>query len=256
MVHALVVETSFVGKTEKGLQNLKMDTPLKVIKTRESRSDWPVAEIAIIEVASKHDLDTLRKATQRASKTVAILYQLNLLNDVLEMGPNGLQASPFEETRLTRIIDKLREAVLSFPIETHGDEEVIGHTLSAKREVLLIPTQEGIEVIRHDEITRIEADRAYCVLHQKNGRRLMISKPLRELKDQLPAHQFFRCHSSHLVRLSAVVAYRKEGGGVLVLCDGSHVPVAKARKEEMVRVLGGEENFNAMNDKRRKLKKL
>ena len=111
MVHALVVETSFVGKTEKGLQNLKMDTPLKVIKTRESRSDWPVAEIAIIEVASKHDLDTLRKATQRASKTVAILYQLNLLNDVLEMGPNGLLASPFEETRLTRIIDKLREEV-------------------------------------------------------------------------------------------------------------------------------------------------
>ncbi|MBK7787615.1 MAG: LytTR family transcriptional regulator [Saprospiraceae bacterium] len=104
---------------------------------------------------------------------------------------------------------------------------------------MLIPTQEGFEVIRHDEITRIEADRAYCVLHQKNGRRLMISKPLRELKDQLPTDQFFRCHSSHLIRLSAVVAYRKEGGGVLVLCDGSHVPVAKARKEEMVRVLGG-----------------
>ncbi|MBL0084052.1 MAG: hypothetical protein IPP37_17235 [Saprospiraceae bacterium] len=36
-----------------------------------------------------------------------------------------------------------------------------------QKEVLLIPTQEGFEVIRHDEITRIEADRAYCVLHQK-----------------------------------------------------------------------------------------
>lgn len=240
MVHALVVETSLVGKKERSIHHLKMGTPLKLIKTSQSKSDWAMAEIAIIEVATQHDLDTLKKATLRAGKTIAILYQLSLLNDVMQIGPNGLLASPFEEALLTRIVDKLRQELENAPDQTDPHEEVIGHTQLPKREVLLISTQEGIEVIRHDEITRIEADRAYCVLHQKNGRRLMISKPLRELKDQLPTDQFFRCHSSHLIRLSAVVAYRKEGGGMLVLCDGSHVPVAKARKEEMVRVLGGE----------------
>ncbi len=239
MVHALVVETSLVGKKERSIHHLKMGTPLKLIKTNQSKSDWPMAEIAIIEVATQHDLDTLKKATLRAGKTIAILYQLSLLNDVMQIGPNGLLAFPFEEALLTRIVDKLRQELENAPDKTDPHEEVIGHTQLPKREVLLISTQEGIEVIRHDEITRIEADRAYCVLHQTNGRRLMISKPLRELKDQLPPAQFFRCHSSHLIKLSAVVAYRKEGGGVLVLSDGSHVPVAKARKEEMVRVLGG-----------------
>jgi len=101
---------------------------------------------------------------------------------------------------------------------------------------IAIPTTEGFELVATDDILRCEASDNYTWLFLKNNRRLIASRNLKEMEEQLndfPA--FLRVHHSYLVNLNEVVKYVKGEGGYLVLTDGSSVNVSRSRKEALLK---------------------
>jgi len=100
-----------------------------------------------------------------------------------------------------------------------------------------IPSSEGVSIVSVSDIIRIEADRSYCFVCLSDGERILISKPLKELEVQLPDSQFFRIHSTHLVNMDYIKKYIKEDGGSVVTTDGSHLPIARRRKQEFLEML-------------------
>lgn len=102
---------------------------------------------------------------------------------------------------------------------------------------IALPTQEGIEFIPIEKIIRCEADNNYTRFHLLNSKSLLVSKTLKEFQELLESQGFFRVHQSHLVHLNYVQKYMKGSGGVLVMEDGSHVDVARRKKEALLEVL-------------------
>jgi two-component system LytT family response regulator len=49
--------------------------------------------------------------------------------------------------------------------------------------------------------------------------------------------QFFRAHKSYLVNLNYLDRYVRGQGGYLVLKNGDQIPVSRANKAELMRVL-------------------
>ncbi|WP_026951406.1 LytR/AlgR family response regulator transcription factor [Algoriphagus mannitolivorans] len=103
---------------------------------------------------------------------------------------------------------------------------------------IALPSLIGIEYISVEEIMRCQADVNYTHFFLKNGRKITVSKTLKEYEIQLLPHGFFRVHNSHLVNLAEVKLYQKGKGGSLVLSDGTEVEVASRRKEDLIQVLG------------------
>ncbi|MGD8601127.1 MAG: LytTR family DNA-binding domain-containing protein, partial [Gemmatimonadota bacterium] len=94
-------------------------------------------------------------------------------------------------------------------------------------------------VVPVDEIQHIVAAGVYAELHTPSEMHL-VRTPLTMLEEHLDPEQFFRVHRSAIVKLDEVVALIREGGGscLVQLRDGTTLPVARSRREELEVRLG------------------
>lgn len=99
---------------------------------------------------------------------------------------------------------------------------------------LIVPTSTGDLVLDVDEIDWIQAEDYYAAVHAR-GRRHLIRESLASLEQRLDPTGFARVHRSAIVRLDRVREMRSAGAGesVLVLRDGTRVPVSRRRKEQV-----------------------
>ncbi|MCG8576718.1 MAG: LytTR family DNA-binding domain-containing protein [Flavobacteriales bacterium] len=102
---------------------------------------------------------------------------------------------------------------------------------------IALPTSEGLEFFLLSNVVRCEADRAYCIFHLVDGRKVIVSNSLKEYEDILSSANFFRVHKSNMVNVAHIKKYLKGKGGQLVLSDESIVGVAMRRKEELMNIL-------------------
>lgn len=96
---------------------------------------------------------------------------------------------------------------------------------------LAIPTSDGMEFLNTEEIIRIEADRSYCWFFLTDGRKILVSKNLKEFQELLNRRDFFRPHNSHLINLAHVKKYIRHEGNSAVMADGSQIPISRNNRD-------------------------
>ncbi len=96
---------------------------------------------------------------------------------------------------------------------------------------LAIPTSAGLEFIAVKDILRIQAEGRYSTIFMLDGHSMLVTKNLGEFYKLLCDGSFFRSHHSHLINIEHVSKYLHRDGGVIVLRDGSKVPLARSRKD-------------------------
>jgi two-component system LytT family response regulator len=103
-------------------------------------------------------------------------------------------------------------------------------------EKIAIPTMEGFELIRADQIIRCEADDNYTHVFLKNKTRIVSSRMLKEMEELLQEFRYFeRVHNSYLVNMNEVSKYVRGDGGYLLMSDGSTVSISKSRRESLIK---------------------
>lgn len=104
-------------------------------------------------------------------------------------------------------------------------------------ERVLLKTSTTVEYVLIKEIIRCEAAGRYTNVYYEGNRRLMVSMHLKEMEKLLRRDTFIRCHNSHIINKYMIIRFNKSDGGYFEMCNGDHVPVARARKEEVLREL-------------------
>lgn len=102
---------------------------------------------------------------------------------------------------------------------------------------IILSTTEKINVVKVDEIVRCESDNYYTMFFFTNGKRLLVSKTLKEQEELLGEHNFIRPHKSHLINVKYIKSYLKTDGGVILMEDGSRVPVSRRKKEHIMEII-------------------
>ena len=87
------------------------------------------------------------------------------------------------------------------------------------------------------DIVRLEAQQSYSEIILADSKNILVSKSLSELQNQLPCHKFYRVHNGHLVNMACVKQISNQDGGYLIMTDGSHVPLARRRKQDFLAAL-------------------
>jgi len=104
---------------------------------------------------------------------------------------------------------------------------------------IILSTSEGMHIIKVKNIIRCQADDYYTNFYLNDGRRIMISKTLKENEELLKDHNFIRPHRSHLINMAYIKRYVKSDGGYIVLSEGTKVPVSRRKKDVIVNFLQG-----------------
>jgi len=106
-----------------------------------------------------------------------------------------------------------------------------------KKKKLVLKTQESVYVLELKDIIRCEADKNYTSFFLNNGKRILVSKTLKEYDLLLSGYSFFRVQQSHLVNLDFIDRYDKIDGGAVIMKDGSSVPLSPAKKEQFFQII-------------------
>ncbi|MEP4598261.1 MAG: LytTR family DNA-binding domain-containing protein, partial [Cyclobacteriaceae bacterium] len=70
-----------------------------------------------------------------------------------------------------------------------------------------------------------------------DGRKIIVSKTLKEFDSLFESKYFFRAHQSHLINLLHFDRYEKKDGGIVHMKDGSELPVAVRKKDSLMSAL-------------------
>jgi two-component system LytT family response regulator len=82
------------------------------------------------------------------------------------------------------------------------------------------------------DIVWLEACDNFTNLFLNGQKKIVASKTLKEFETILPDSDFFRIHRSALININYVKEYSNHEGGEVILSDGTHVQVSKARVQE------------------------
>jgi two-component system LytT family response regulator len=151
----------------------------------------------------------------------------------MNLGADDYILKPFDPVEILKIIQ----------LRINKREKMLGPQSgkpSAYKELfkkLPIPTEEGLELVPFEQIIQCKAERAYCFFHLINNKKILVSKPMKEFEVALINNGFFKVHKSGIVNLQFAEKYVRGKGGYLVLSDGSTVPVATRKKDELLKLL-------------------
>jgi two-component system LytT family response regulator len=104
-------------------------------------------------------------------------------------------------------------------------------------EKIVLTDQRKMVILHFTDLIRVEGDGSYCTVYSSTHPPILLSRNLGSLISQLPEWLFFRTHQSHLINIKMVREIDRECGCSVLLNDGSSVPVARRRKDELMRVM-------------------
>ncbi len=102
-----------------------------------------------------------------------------------------------------------------------------------KRQVIL-PTLEGFEVIKMDDIIRLQGNGNFTDIFLKDGTKKMACRFLKHY-DEILSYPFIRVHKSHIINIECVKSYHKNAGGYVILSDKSEIDISANYKEEFLK---------------------
>jgi len=154
---------------------------------------------------------------------------------------------PLREARFAEAVQRVRERMRS------EDAVALSRQLSALLATndasraeprissrVVVPTVNGDLVLDAREIDWIEADDYYAAIYA-GGRRHLIRESLASLETRLDGALFVRAHRSAIVNVERVRELRSDAPGecVVVLRDGTRVPVSRRRRDHVTALVRG-----------------
>ncbi|QJB31709.1 response regulator transcription factor [Chitinophaga oryzae] len=140
---------------------------------------------------------------------------------------------PIDAEELKTVLERITALQGRFVAEKQLSE--LDSSLEKTPRRLVLPTQEAMHVVKIDQIVRCETSGSYTTFHLIQGKKIIVSKPLKNYEDILLPPEFFRIHQSHLINTNYINSYSREG--LVQMEDGNEVPISRVNKEAFFKLM-------------------
>jgi len=215
---------------------------------RQIKALQPDAVFLDIQMPGCDGFDVMTRLGDRMPLTVLVTAYDQFAVRAFDSYALDYVLKPVEPERFRKTLDRVRQKCRG---QDAGDlrgliDEITGRRPRPDR--LMFQSAGHLVLFAPDELQWVEAAGNYVKLHGAQ-RECLVRQPIAETERRLDAARFVRIHRSYLVNLAAVRELRAAGRGgdpVVILCDGTKLPVSRthlaaitARLAEMPR-FGGE----------------
>lgn len=104
-----------------------------------------------------------------------------------------------------------------------------------EKQQVILPTLEGFEVVRMEQIMRLQGNGNFTDIYFRNKTKKMVCRLLKYFDEILP-YPFMRVHKSHIINVHTVKAYHKSSGGYVVLEDETEIEISPSYKDDFLRL--------------------
>ena len=138
---------------------------------------------------------------------------------------------PIDALELKNAVNKVLTNQLS--IDRRQKLELFVANMRKTQQKIALPQSDHVVFVAVEDIIRCKGEKNYTWFYIKDGRKLLVSKTLKDYMDLLEDSHFFRVHQSHLVNLLQIEKYSRREGGYVITTDGKKIPVARNRKDKL-----------------------
>jgi len=189
-----------------------------------------------VELPGKSGFDLLNDLDGNRPEIIVVSSYDKYALDAFKVSAIDFLLKPYGETQL-------RNALMKFELKRDANqmEVKISELFSdfalrfCPNKRISIPTISGMDFIDVNRIIRLQAAVNYTHFYLDDGKKICVSRTLKEFETMLYRFGFCRVHQSHIVNLRYVKSYSKGNGGVVVLDNLSEIDVSKSYKEHFLR---------------------
>jgi two-component system LytT family response regulator len=189
-----------------------------------------------IQMPDGTGFDVLKAVKNKNFEVVFITAHEEFAIKAIKFSALDYLLKPIDPMELRLAVEKAIKAV----DEKHEDIQfdALQHNMQPnQKRRLVLKTQESVHVVELHEIIRCEADRNYTSFFLVGGKKILVSKTLKEYETLLSQHNFLRIQQSHLINLDYVDRYDKGNGGSVVMKDKSEVPLSPAKRDIFFKII-------------------
>ena len=142
---------------------------------------------------------------------------------------------PLSIEELIKAVNKVQQHVINKEISDRNRVVVENfREQNPERRQVILPTLEGFEVIRMEEIVRLQGNGNFTDIFLTDGSKKMACRFLKHYAEILP-YPFLRVHKSHIININFVKSYHKGLGGYVVLNDKTEIDISPNYKENFMK---------------------
>jgi len=200
------------------------------LKIRELTPDLVFLDI---QMPGKTGFELLAELDTDNMEVIFVTAHNQYMLQALQFSATDYLLKPIDEDRLTEAIRRVEK-------RQHGkggsqNVEALLYNLqkagSPKEMKLCIPTFKGFAILKLEDIILCEAEKNYTIIHLKDKKNIIVSRPLLEYENILEGTTFLRIHRTFLINLQHVTEYHRGEGGVIIMSNGEEVEISRRKKD-------------------------
>ncbi len=99
---------------------------------------------------------------------------------------------------------------------------------------IALTTGDGMIFVPTQDILYCQAESNYTSVVLAGGKKVLVSKVLKEIDEALSGPDFFRIHNSFLINLNHIKKYVRGEGGYIIMEDGANISISRSRRQDFM----------------------
>ncbi len=191
-----------------------------------------------VEMPYGNAFDVLEACQNQQFETIFITAYSEYSLRALNMSAAYYILKPIDITELISAVNKVQLSILKTEDFNRTQILLQNLKLQPEKQQIILPTLQGFDVIKTENIIKLQANGNFTDVYLADGTCKMICKFLKHF-DELLSPPFVRIHRSFIVNTRFIKSYSKSAGGFVTLLDGSEIEVSATHKEQLLKAIGG-----------------
>ncbi|WP_419868395.1 LytR/AlgR family response regulator transcription factor [Chryseobacterium sp. CT-SW4] len=205
-------------------ENIKQAVPL--IQTSQ-----PQLVFLDVEMPFGNAFDVLEATRDCSYETIFITAFSQYSLQALNKSASYYILKPIDIQELIVAVNKVAENIEQKDALNRNKILLENLRLKPEKQQLILPTLQGFDVVKIEDIIRLQADGNFTQVYLKDTSRKMVCRFLKHFDDLLDA-PFVRVHRSHIINTDFVKSYHKSGTATLL--DDTEIEVSGNFKERFL----------------------
>jgi len=184
-----------------------------------------------IQLVDGTAFDVLSEFSEITFRIIFITAYNHFAIKAIKYGALDYLLKPLDEQELQAALQRARTETLNGSQQQQqltiaNDTKEIQDSLESH---IVLHTMEYLQVVKLRDIIYCQSEGSYTNFFLTEGRKILISKPLKFYDEILPDQWFLRAHQSYLVNITCVDKFLKTG--FIILKDKTEIPVSSRKKD-------------------------
>ena len=189
-----------------------------------------------IQLPDGTGFDLLEKVNQYNFKLIFITAFEEYAIKAFKFSALDYLLKPFDPDEVRKALARVKET-LDFEDTQLKLNAFLSNIQNISNEVkkIVLRTSESIHLVNVQDIMHCQSDGNYTNIYLQGGKKLIVSRTLKEFEQMLEPYGFFRLHQSHLMNLNYLDHFNREREHVVLRNDTS-LPVSSRKKDQLLKI--------------------